>query len=130
MKKIEAIIKPFKLKAVQDALQEIGIDGMTVNEVKGYGPRDRHTEFYRGSEYTVNFLPKLKIDLVVGDQNTERVINAIIESARTGEIRDDKVFISDVEEALSTVPDRLRRRSGVGIDPAKSIGKSAANSAG
>jgi nitrogen regulatory protein P-II 1 len=102
MKKIEAIIKPFKLREVQDALQGqgIGIDGMTVSEVKGYGRQGRHTEIYRGSEYTVDFLPKLKIDLVVEDQNAERAINAIIESARTGKISDDKVFVSEVEEAL------------------------------
>ena len=100
MKKIEAIIKPFKLEEVQDALEEIGIDGMTVSEVKGYGRQNRHTEIYRSGEYTIDFLPKLKIDLVVGDQNAERAVNAIIKSARTGNISDDKVFISDIEEAV------------------------------
>jgi nitrogen regulatory protein P-II 1 len=100
MKKIEAIIKPFKLEEVQDALGEIGIDGMTVSEVKGFGQQNRHTEIYRSGEYTIDFLPKLKIDLVVGDQNAERAVNAIIKSARTGKISDDKVFISDVEEAV------------------------------
>jgi nitrogen regulatory protein PII len=102
MKKIEAIIRPFKLGEVQDALhgQGIGIDGMTVSEVKGYGRQGRHTEIYRGSEYTVDFLPKLKIDLVVEDQNAERAVNAIIESTRTGKISDDKVFVSEVVEAL------------------------------
>jgi nitrogen regulatory protein PII len=100
MKKIEAIIKPFELQAVQDALQEIGINGMTVSEVKGYGRQGRHTEIYRGSEYTVDFLPKLKIDLVVEDQNAERAISAVIKSAGTGRSSDDKVFISDVKEAL------------------------------
>jgi nitrogen regulatory protein P-II 1 len=100
MKKIEAIIKPFKLEEVQDALGEIGIDGMTVSEVKGFGQQNRHTEIYRSGEYTIDFLPKLKIDLVVGDQNAERAVNAIIKSARTGKISDDKVFISDIEEAV------------------------------
>jgi nitrogen regulatory protein P-II 1 len=100
MKKIEAIIKPFKLEEVQDALGEIGIDGMTVSEVKGFGQQNKHTEIYRSGEYTIDFLPKLKIDLVVGDQNAERAVNAIIKSARTGKISDDKVFISDVEEAV------------------------------
>jgi nitrogen regulatory protein P-II 1 len=100
MKKIEAIIKPFKLEEVQDALGEIGIDGMTVSEVKGFGQQNRHTEIYRSGEYTIDFLPKLKIDLVVGDQNAERAVNAIIKSARTGKIGDDKVFISDIEEAV------------------------------
>ena len=100
MKKIEAIIKPFRLEEVQDALGEIGIDGMTVCEVKGFGRQNRHTETYRGSEYTVDFLPKIKIDLVVVDQNAERAVKAIIQSARTGKIGDGKVFISDVEEAV------------------------------
>ena len=99
MKKIEAIIQRSKLDEVQDALGEIGIDGMTVCEVKGFGRQNRHTETYRGSEYTVDFLPKLRIDLVVGDQNAEQAVNAIIKSARTGKIGDDKVLISDVKEA-------------------------------
>jgi nitrogen regulatory protein P-II 1 len=98
MKKIEAIIKLSKLDEVQDALGEIGIDGMTVCEVKGFGRQNRHTEAYRGSEYTVDFLPRLKIDLVVADQNAEQAVKVIIKSARTGEIEDGKVFISDVEE--------------------------------
>ena len=85
---------------VQDALREIGIDGMTACEVKGFGRQNRHTEIYRGSEYTVDFLPKIKIDLVVGDQNAEQAANAIIKSARTGRIGDGKVFITDVEEAV------------------------------
>ena len=100
MKKIEAIIRPFKLEEVQDALGEIGIDGMTVCEVKGFGRQNRHTETYRGSEYTVDFLPKIKIDLVVADQNAEQAVNAIIKSTRTDKNGDDKVFISDVEEAV------------------------------
>lgn len=100
MKKIEAIIKPFKLDEVQDALGEIGINGMTVCEVRGFGRQKGHTETYRGSEYTEVFLPKIKIDLVVVDQNVERAVNAIIRSAKTGKIGDGKVFISDVEEAV------------------------------
>ena len=102
MKKIEAIIKPFRLEEVQDALGEIGIDGMTVCEVKGFGRQNRHTETYRGSEYTVDFLPQLRIDLVVGDQNAERAVNAIIKSTRTDKNGDGKVFISDVGEAVHT----------------------------
>ena len=100
MKKIEAIIQRSKLDEVQVALGEIGIDGMTVCEVKGFGRQNRHTETYRSGEYTLDFLPKLRIDLVVGDQNAERAVNAIIKSARTGKIGDDKVFISDIEEAV------------------------------
>jgi nitrogen regulatory protein P-II 1 len=99
MKKIEAIIKLSKLDETQRALEEIGIDGMTVCEVKGFGRQNRHTETYRGSEYTVNFLPKVKIDLVVVDQNAEQAVKIIIKSAQTGKIGDDRIFISDVEEA-------------------------------
>jgi nitrogen regulatory protein P-II 1 len=99
MKKIEAIIQRSKLDEVQDALEEIGIDGMTVCEVKGFGRQNRHTETYRSGEYTLDFLPKLRIDLVVGDQNAERAVNAIIKSAGTGKMGDDKVLISDVKEA-------------------------------
>ena len=99
MKKIEAIIKLSKLQEVQDALGEIGIDGMTVCEVKGFGRQNRHTETYRSGEYTLDFLPKLRIDLVVGDQNAEREVNAIIKSAGTGKMGNDKVLISDVKEA-------------------------------
>jgi len=99
MKKIEAIIQLSKLEEVQDALGEIGIDGMTVCEVKGFGRQNRYTETYRSGEYTLDFLPKLKIDLVVGDQNAERAVNAIIRSARTGKMGDEKVLISDVKEA-------------------------------
>ena len=100
MKKIEAIIQLSQLDEVQDALVEIGIDGMTACEVKGFGRQNRHTEIYRGSEYRVDFLPRIKINLVVVDQNAEQAVNAIIKSARTGKIGDDKVFISDVEEAV------------------------------
>jgi nitrogen regulatory protein P-II 1 len=99
MKKIEAIIQRSKLDEVQDALGEIGIDGMTVCEVKGFGRQNRHTETYRSGEYTLDFLPKLRIDLVVGDQNAESAVNAIIKSAGTGKMGDDKVLISDVKEA-------------------------------
>lgn len=99
MKKIEAIIKLSKLDETQRALEEIGIDGMTVCEVKGFGRQNRHTETYRGSEYTVNFLPKVKIDLVVVDQNAEQAVKIIIKSAQTGKMGGDRIFISDVEEA-------------------------------
>ena len=99
MKKIEAVIQRSKLDEVQDALGEIGIEGMTVCEVKGFGRQNRHTETYRSGEYTLDFLPKLKIDFVVVDQDAERAVNAIIKSARTGKMGDDKVLISDVKEA-------------------------------
>jgi len=100
MKKIEAIIKPFKLEEVKDALGEVGIEGMTVTEVKGFGRQKGHTEIYRGSEYTVDFLPKLKLELVVGDAEAEEAVNAIVRSAKTGKIGDGKVFVSAVEEAV------------------------------
>jgi len=100
MKKIEAIIKPFKLEEVKDALGEEGIEGMTVTEVKGFGRQKGHTEIYRGSEYTVDFLPKIKIDLVVAEQNAIRAVNAIVKAARTGKIGDGKVFVSDISEAV------------------------------
>lgn len=99
MKKIEAIIKLSKLHEVQDALEEVGIDGMTVCEVKGFGRQNRHTETYRGSDYTVNFLPKIKIDLVVGDRNAERALRVIINATNSDNMDDDKVFISNIEEA-------------------------------
>ena len=100
MKKIEAIIKPFKLEEVKDALAEVGIEGMTVSEVKGFGRQKGHTEIYRGSEYTVDFLPKIKLDLVVADQQAERAVEAIVKAAKTGKIGDGKVFVSAVEEAV------------------------------
>jgi nitrogen regulatory protein PII len=100
MKKIEAIIKPFKLEEVKDALGEIGIEGMTVTEVKGFGRQKGHTEIYRGSEYTVDFLPKIKIELVVPDAQVEPAVTAIVQSAKTGKIGDGKVFVSHVEEAV------------------------------
>lgn len=100
MKKIEAIIKPFKLEEVKDALGDIGIEGMTVSEVKGFGRQKGHTEIYRGSEYTVDFLPKIKIETVVPDNQTEAAIAAIVKSAKTGKIGDGKVFVYSVEEAI------------------------------
>ena len=100
MKKIEAIIKPFKLEEVKDALSEIGIEGMTVSEVKGFGRQKGHTEIYRGSEYTVDFLPKIKIELVIGDAQKDAALAAIIKAAKTGKIGDGKVFISNIEEAV------------------------------
>ena len=100
MKKIEAVIKPFKLEEVKDALAEVGIEGMTVSEVKGFGRQKGHTEIYRGSEYTVDFLPKIKIEIVVGDGVVEMATKAITESAKTGKIGDGKVFVSSVEQAL------------------------------
>ncbi|GAB4165496.1 MAG: P-II family nitrogen regulator [Terrimicrobiaceae bacterium] len=100
MKKIEAIIKPFKLEEVKDALAELGIEGMTVSEVKGFGRQKGHTEIYRGSEYTVDFLPKIKIEVVVGDSLLEGALAAIVKAAKTGKIGDGKVFVSPVEEAI------------------------------
>ena len=100
MKKIEAIIKPFKLEEVKDALSEVGVEGMTVTEVKGFGRQKGHTEIYRGSEYTVDFLPKLKIEIVVADAQAEPAIEAIVKAARTGKIGDGKVFLSSVENAV------------------------------
>ena len=100
MKKIEAIIKPFKLEEVKDALGEVGITGMTVSEVKGFGRQKGHTEIYRGSEYTVDFLPKIKIEIVLADAQVESAVAVIIKSAKTGKIGDGKVFVSGIEEAI------------------------------
>lgn len=100
MKKIEAIIKPFKMEHVKEALAEIGIEGMTVTEVKGFGRQKGHTEIYRGSEYTVDFLPKIKVEIIVSDDNVTRVTQAIVKSAKTGKIGDGKVFIFPVEDAI------------------------------
>ena len=99
MKKIEAIIKPFKLNEVKDALSDVGVEGMTVSEVKGFGRQKGHTEIYRGSEYTVDFLPKVKIEIVLPDAQVAAAVEAIIKSARTGKIGDGKVFVSDVQNA-------------------------------
>jgi nitrogen regulatory protein P-II 1 len=100
MKKIEAVIKPFKLEEVKDALAEVGVEGMTVSEVKGFGRQKGHTEIYRGSEYTVDFLPKIKLEIVVGDGNVDSATKAITGAAKTGKIGDGKVFVSSVEQAL------------------------------
>jgi nitrogen regulatory protein PII len=99
MKRIEAIIKPFKLEDVKEALSAIGIEGMTVSEVKGFGRQKGHTEIYRGSEYTVDFLPKVKIEIVLADALATPAVEAIVKSAKTGKIGDGKVFISNVENA-------------------------------
>jgi nitrogen regulatory protein PII len=100
MKKIEAIIKPFKMEDVKESLAEIGVEGMTVTEVKGFGRQKGHTEIYRGSEYTVDFLPKMKIELVLPDERADRAVAAIVRAAKTGKIGDGKVFVSKVEEAI------------------------------
>lgn len=100
MKKIEAIIKPFKLDEVRDALTRIGIQGMTVSEVKGFGRQRGHTELYRGAEYLVDFLPRLKIELVVSEEKLEAAISAIKESAYTGKLGDGKIFVSSVEDVI------------------------------
>jgi nitrogen regulatory protein PII len=100
MKKIEAILKPFKLEEVKDALGEAGISGMTVSEVKGYGRQKGHTEIYRGSEYTVDFLPKIKIEIVLPDSLAESAVNVIVKAAKTGKIGDGKVFVSTIDDAI------------------------------
>jgi len=100
MKKIEAIIKPFKLNDVKQALHDIGVQGMTVTEVKGFGRQKGHTEIYRGSEYTVDFLPKVKLDIVLADDQIDAAVEAIIKAAKTGKIGDGKVFISAIEESV------------------------------
>ena len=100
MKKIEAIIKPFKLDEVKEALQEVGLQGMTVVEAKGFGRQKGHTELYRGAEYVVDFLPKLKLELVVADDQVEGALEAIQTAAKTGKIGDGKIFVSNVEQAI------------------------------
>ncbi|KPQ17615.1 MAG: nitrogen regulatory protein P-II 1 [Rhodobacteraceae bacterium HLUCCO18] len=105
MKKIEAIIKPFKLDEVKEALQEIGIQGLSVTEVKGFGRQKGHTELYRGAEYVVDFLPKVKIEVVLSDDMADAAVDAIIEAAKTDKIGDGKIFISDISEAI-----RIRTR--------------------
>jgi nitrogen regulatory protein PII len=100
MKKIEAIVKPFKLDEVKEALGEAGITGMTVTEVKGFGRQKGHTEIYRGSEYTVDFLPKIKLEVVLEDQHLDEAVAAIIKAAKTGKIGDGKVFVSGIDEAI------------------------------
>lgn len=100
MKKIEAIIKPFKMEDVREALAEIGVEGMTVSEVKGFGRQKGHTEIYRGSEYTVDFLPKVKLEIVLANDLASQAVNVITQSAKTGKIGDGKVFVSEVEQAI------------------------------
>ncbi|MCH9849121.1 MAG: P-II family nitrogen regulator [Betaproteobacteria bacterium] len=100
MKKIEAVIKPFKLEEVREALSEIGINGLTVTEVKGFGRQKGHTELYRGAEYTIDFLPKVKLELVVSDDILDSAMDAIVKAAHTGKIGDGKIFVTSVEQAL------------------------------
>ena len=100
MKKIEAIIRPFKIDDVREALLEIGIKGMTITEVKGYGRQKGHTEMYRGSEYQIDFLPKMKIEIIAPDNNIEKIVDTILKSAKTGQVGDGKIFIYPVEEVI------------------------------
>jgi nitrogen regulatory protein P-II 1 len=100
MKKVEAIIKPFKLDEVKEALQKVGIQGMTVSEVKGFGRQKGHTELYRGAEYVVDFLPKIKVELVVSDELVDKAVQAIVGAANTGRIGDGKIFVTHIEEAI------------------------------
>ncbi|BAK72209.1 MAG: P-II family nitrogen regulator [Arcobacter sp.] len=100
MKKIEAVIKPFKLEDVKDALAQAGVTGMTVSDVKGYGRQQGHSELYRGAEYVVDFLPKIKLELIVADESVDAIISVIIESAKTGKIGDGKIFVSPVEKIV------------------------------
>ena len=100
MKKIEAVIKPFKLDEVREALAEVGVEGMTVSEVKGFGRQKGHTEIYRGSEYTVDFLPKIKLEIVVPDETADKSIEALSKAANTGKIGDGKLFVTNIEEAI------------------------------
>ncbi|MBI1178677.1 P-II family nitrogen regulator [bacterium] len=100
MKKIEAIIKPFKLEEVKEALNDVGIQGLTVTEVKGFGRQKGHTEIYRGSEYTVDFIPKLKIEIVTADGTVNDAVAAIVKAAKTGKIGDGKVFVHQIDEAV------------------------------
>lgn len=100
MKRVEAVIKPFKLEDVKDALADIGITGMTVSEVKGYGRQKGHSELYRGAEYVVDFLPKIKMEMIVNDESVDHVVQTIVEAARTGKIGDGKIFVSDIEKII------------------------------
>lgn len=100
MKKIEAIVKPFKLEEVKAKLVEIGVQGMTITEVKGFGRQKGHTELYRGTEYTIDFLPKIKMEIVVPEEITEKAVDAILESASTGQVGDGKIFVSAIEETI------------------------------
>ena len=100
MKRVEAVIKPFKLEDVKDALAEIGVTGMTVSEVKGYGRQKGHSELYRGAEYVVDFLPKIKMEMIVSEDMVEQTTSTIVEAARTGKIGDGKIFVSDIEKII------------------------------
>ena len=100
MKKVEAIIKPFKLDEVKEALHEVGVQGLTVTEVKGFGRQKGHTELYRGAEYVVDFLPKIKLEVVIDDAQTDKVVDAIVESANSGSIGDGKIFVLPMEEVV------------------------------
>ena len=119
MKKIEAIIKPFKLDEVREALSEVGVTGLTVTEVKGFGRQKGHTELYRGAEYVVDFLPKVKVELVVADALVERAIEAIIKAARTGKIGDGKIFVTAVEQVVRIRTGESRRSCGLTGLPAE-----------
>jgi nitrogen regulatory protein P-II 1 len=111
MKKVEAIIKPFKLEEVKDALSVLGVEGMTVSEVKGFGRQKGHTEIYRGSEYTVDFLPKIKVEVVLADDLAEDAVAAIVKAAKTGKIGDGKVFVSPIENAVRIRTDETGDRA-------------------
>ena len=100
MKRVEAVIKPFKLEDVKDALAEIGVTGMTVSEVKGYGRQKGHSELYRGAEYVVDFLPKIRMEMIVSEDMVEQTTSTIVEAARTGKIGDGKIFVSDIEKII------------------------------
>ncbi len=100
MKKVEAVVKPFKLDEVREALSELGVTGLTVTEVKGFGRQKGHTELYRGAEYVVDFLPKVKVEVVLADDLVERAIEAIVKAARTGKIGDGKIFVTEVEQVI------------------------------
>jgi len=118
MKKIEAVIKPFKLDEVKEALQEMGVQGMTVIEAKGYGRQKGHTELYRGAEYVVDFLPKIKVEVVIADDQLEAALEAIVGAARTGRIGDGKIFVSEVLDVLrirTGETGETRRRGGEGV---------------
>jgi len=100
MKRVEAIIKPFKLEDVKDALAEIGVTGMTVSEVKGYGRQKGHSELYRGAEYVVDFLPKIRMEMIVNEDMVDKTVETVVEAARTGKIGDGKIFVSDIEKII------------------------------
>ena len=111
MKKNEAIVKPFKLEEVKDALAGVNITGMTISEVKGFGRQKGHTEIYRGSEYTVDFLPKIKIELVVADDQLDNAVDAIVKAAKTGKIGDGKVFVTNIDEAVRIRTEEKREKA-------------------